>query len=77
MAGRLQASTASLSKPLIYRIERAIAHLSSEQRLEVRNELMARRWDALHDWLELERSRVAEVEASHTMPSADGSCSAD
>ena len=48
----------------IYRIERAIAHLSSEQRLEVRNELTAKRWDALHDWLELERSRVADGSAT-------------
>jgi len=44
----------------IYRIESAIAKLSSERRLEVRKALTRKRWDALHDWLELERSRVAD-----------------
>jgi transposase len=48
----------------IYRIERAIAHLSSERRLEVRKALTVKRWDAMHDWLELERSRVADGSAT-------------
>ena len=48
----------------IYRIERAIASLSSERRLEVRKLLTHKRWDALHEWLELERSRVADGSAT-------------
>ena len=48
----------------IYRIERAIANLSSERRLEARKLLSKKRWDALHEWLELERSRVADGSAT-------------
>ena len=44
----------------IYRIERAIAKLDSQRRLEARRTLTTKRWDALHEWLELERSRVAD-----------------
>jgi hypothetical protein len=48
----------------IYRIERAVANLSGERRLEVRKELTKKRWDALHEWLRLERSRVADGSAT-------------
>jgi transposase len=48
----------------IYRIERAIANLSGERRLEARKLLSRKRWDALHEWLELERSRVADGSAT-------------
>jgi transposase len=48
----------------IYRIERAIAKLSNQRRLEVRKALTQKRWDALHEWLRLERSRVADGSAT-------------
>ncbi len=48
----------------IYRIERAIARLSSQQRLQTRRTMTAKRWEALHEWLRLERSRVADGSAT-------------
>ena len=48
----------------IYRIERAIANLSSERRLQMRQELTRKRWDAMHEWLLLERGRVADGSAT-------------
>jgi hypothetical protein len=48
----------------IYRIERAIANLSSERRLEVRREMTKKRWDAMHEWFLLERGRVADGSAT-------------
>lgn len=44
----------------IFRIERAIARFSGPQRLEARKSLTAKRWKALHEWFQLERSRVAD-----------------
>lgn len=44
----------------IYRIERRIAKLSCDRRHEVRQVLTKTRWDAMHEWLHLERSRVPE-----------------
>ena len=48
----------------IYRIERAVVTLSGERRLEVRQALTTKRWNAMHDWLQLERSRVADGSAT-------------
>jgi hypothetical protein len=48
----------------IYRIERAIAKFSGPQRLQARKSMTAKRWEALHDWLQLERSRVADGSAT-------------
>jgi transposase len=48
----------------IYRIERAVANLSSERRLEVRQALTTKRWDAMREWLQLERTRVADGSAT-------------
>lgn len=48
----------------IYRIERAVANLGSEQRRLARQALTTKRWDAMHEWLQLERSRVADGSAT-------------
>ena len=48
----------------LFRIERHVAALSPERRHEVRQALTSKRWDAMHEWLQGERSRVADGSAT-------------
>ena len=47
----------------LYRIEADARGLSSEQRLQMRHERSKPRWEELHVWLQLERTRVPEGSA--------------
>jgi transposase len=44
----------------IYRVERELASLSSQERLGMRQALARPLWDELHVWLKLERSKVPD-----------------
>jgi transposase len=47
----------------LYRIEADVRELPAEERLRVRQARSQRHWDALHEWLQLERKRVPDGSA--------------
>ncbi len=64
---KARASTASAQAiehiARLYRIEADARDLTTQQRLQMRQERSAPLWEALHLWLKLERTRVSECSA--------------